>query len=190
VTLVFPPQADVPLYLGVASPRLLELSGALADGTILSWVKGPAYVRWARERIAAGAAAAGATRPHRVVSLALFAVDADRERAREPLRAAVARDLAGGPNVFTDASGISDELRRLATDGTAALAERMPERWLDELTVSGDADDCAAAIRAHVDAGADSVALFPFPAERAEPMLELAAAEILPRLRATRPQGG
>jgi alkanesulfonate monooxygenase SsuD/methylene tetrahydromethanopterin reductase-like flavin-dependent oxidoreductase (luciferase family) len=174
VRLGFPPAEPVPLYLGVAGPRLLELSGAVADGTVLSWVKGTGYVRFARERVGPP--------PHRLVSLALFSVDGDAARAREAVRAAVAHDYARGPNVFTDADGLSDELRDLLRDGPATLADRLPERWLEELTVSGDPADCARAIRRQLEAGADAVALFPYPVERAEPMLELAAAEILPRL--------
>jgi alkanesulfonate monooxygenase SsuD/methylene tetrahydromethanopterin reductase-like flavin-dependent oxidoreductase (luciferase family) len=102
-----------------------------------------------------------------------------RARARAAVRAPVAHDYRGGPNVFADASELSDEL---LASGAEGLAERLPERRPEELTVSGDPDDCVRAIRAHLDARADAVALFPYPVDRVEAMLKPAAEAILPQL--------
>ena len=59
----------------------------------------------------------------------------------------------------------------------------MPDQWLEDLAIAGEPDECAEKIGRYLAAGADSVVLFPFPAERAREMVELAAAEVLPRLR-------
>lgn len=184
--LEFPPPHRVPLYLGATKRRLLELSGACADGTLLSWIKTPEYVSWARERIAAGAAVAG-RRTHRIVSFAAFSVDSDAAAARASLRQAVAVELASGPSVFTKGSEIGSELIELATrtpEGLTpqTLEKSMPDRWLDSLTVSGTPADCVHALRTQLDAGADCVALLPYPPERAQLMLELAVSRILPEL--------
>ena len=66
VALDHPPAQVPPVSVGVRGPRSLELSGRVADGTVLDWLSTPAYVRWARERIDAGRAAAGRTDPHRL----------------------------------------------------------------------------------------------------------------------------
>lgn len=58
----------------------------------------------------------------------------------------------------------------------------MPARWLDDLMVAGDPDECAAKIRRYLEAGADSVVLFPMPSERAGKVVRLAAQEVFPRL--------
>src|SRR5512136_97351 len=55
-----------PLYVGAMRDKSLRLAGRVGDGTILTGMSSPAYVRWAREHIQAGMAEAGRTR-HRVV---------------------------------------------------------------------------------------------------------------------------
>ena len=183
VRLAFPAPGAVGFHLGAAGPKMLQLSGAIADGTLLSLVKGPAYVRWAHSQIQAGAAAAGRTDGHRVVSFAAFAVDDDAGRARAAVRPIVAGELANGPSVFTDAHGISAEVAAMLARGGPELLEReLPDAWIDELAVAGDPPACAAAIARQLQAGADAVALLPVPVDRAAELLEVLAGEVLPLL--------
>ena len=169
VRLDHPPVAPPPIYTGVRGPRSLAVSGRVADGTILSELSSPAYVRWARERIAAA-------RPHRVTVYAWCSIAADAGAARAQVRPLVAeRLLQGGPQV--DALGIADEA---AAIGPARLAGELPEDWLDVTTVSGTPEHAARAIRALADAGADAVVLVP-PAPGADPA-QLTGA-LLPLLR-------
>ena len=58
----------------------------------------------------------------------------------------------------------------------------MPDAWMRDLAVVGTPADCAAQIERLRAAGADSVALFPMPADRSEQMIRQAAAEIMPLL--------
>jgi alkanesulfonate monooxygenase SsuD/methylene tetrahydromethanopterin reductase-like flavin-dependent oxidoreductase (luciferase family) len=141
VKLDFPPSQPPPVYTGVRRPRSLALSGRAADGTILSEPSSPGYVRWAREQIAA-------TGPHRITVYAWCAVDEDGEAARAAVRPVVEERLAsgGGPQ-----------------------AEHLGEGDAAELgAVAGTPEQCAAAIEALRDAGADSVVLVP-PAAPADP---------------------
>lgn len=55
VALDWPPAAPAPVYCGATGPKTLELSGVLADGTVLTGGTSPAEVRAAREHIAAPA---------------------------------------------------------------------------------------------------------------------------------------
>lgn len=64
VKLMFPPLVPPPVVAGVTGPRSLELSGAIADGTVLSEGFGPGQIREARRLIEAGRAAARRTDPH------------------------------------------------------------------------------------------------------------------------------
>src|SRR5262249_40204885 len=64
VRLTYPTTERVPLYMGVIGPKMLRLSGAVADGTVVSVLAGTDYLRWARERIGEGMAGAGRPRPH------------------------------------------------------------------------------------------------------------------------------
>jgi alkanesulfonate monooxygenase SsuD/methylene tetrahydromethanopterin reductase-like flavin-dependent oxidoreductase (luciferase family) len=58
----------------------------------------------------------------------------------------------------------------------------MPPSWIQELTIAGTPEECAARIGAYYDAGADSVALFPMPSDAVDRMVELTAREVLPRV--------
>jgi alkanesulfonate monooxygenase SsuD/methylene tetrahydromethanopterin reductase-like flavin-dependent oxidoreductase (luciferase family) len=180
VSLTYPPSEPVPIYTGAVGPKMLELSGEIADGSVLSVLAGADYIRWARERIAAGSRDG----ERRIAAFAFFSVGEDGAAAKEALRDPVAFYLAaGGRNTLTDAAGISDDLDALLANGGAdAVARDMPAAWLDRLTVAGTPAECAAAIRRLLEAGADSVVLFPMPSDRCEEMVGAAAADVLPRL--------
>ena len=81
VALGQPPATVPPVSVGVRGPRSLELSGRVADGTVLDWLSSADYVRWARERIDAGRAVAGRDDPHRLTVYACAAADAAAEAA-------------------------------------------------------------------------------------------------------------
>jgi alkanesulfonate monooxygenase SsuD/methylene tetrahydromethanopterin reductase-like flavin-dependent oxidoreductase (luciferase family) len=177
------PAASVPIFTGALGPRMMELSGSIADGTIGSIFASVEYVRWSRELIAAGRAAAGRTGPHPFACLAICCVDLDGARARETLRPIMAfylSVLADSPLI--EVYGIRDELAALLEGGVDHLAAEMPDRWLDDLAVVGDPDESAAQIERLAEAGADSVDLFPLPAGRSEEIIRVAAKELLPRI--------
>ncbi len=128
------PPARVPrVSVGVRGPRSLELAGRVAGGTILDSLSSPAYVRWARERIDAGRAAAGRTDAHRVTVYAFVATDADGE-------AAIRADL---------------DKRRSAGGAQAAFLDAP----LGDLAILGSADARRASLDALAQAGADCVVL-------------------------------
>jgi alkanesulfonate monooxygenase SsuD/methylene tetrahydromethanopterin reductase-like flavin-dependent oxidoreductase (luciferase family) len=165
VKLTHPPASRVPVYMGVVGPKMMDLSGEIADGTVLSVLASPAYVRWARERV-------GDQR------LATFAfVSGTKASLREPIAFYLA---AGGANALTDAYGISDELTAMLAGGAEAVAREMPDEWIDDLAVAGEPDECADKIRRLLDSGSDSVVLFPL-GENPETIVRAVAADVLPR---------
>jgi 5,10-methylenetetrahydromethanopterin reductase len=185
VKLTHPPKTRVPVYMGVLAPKAMELSGEIADGNVLSVLSSPAYVRWARERIAAGVAGAGRDgEPRRLATFAFVSVGPDGAAAKAALREPMAFYLAAdGGNALTDAYGISAELNAMLAGGggAEAVARAMPERWIDDLAVAGEPDECAEKIRRLLDAGSDSVALFPLAGEAPETIIRAVADDVLPR---------
>jgi len=183
IRLAHAPASALRVQMGVAGPKMLQLSGEIAGGTLLSVLASAQYVRWARAQIAKGRERSGADASHRVTTFALCAVDDDSARAKAAARSAVAFYLAaGGANALTDAYGISDELRAMLVDGGPDHVERtMPDQWVDDLAVAGTAEECAAKIRALLDAGSDRVALFPTPAENARATVAALARHVLPQ---------
>jgi 5,10-methylenetetrahydromethanopterin reductase len=184
VSLAYPLSEPVPIYMGGHGPRMLRLAGEIADGLLLSIFAGEAYVRWARELALEGRAAARRNGgPGRTAVFVLYAVDADSARAKATLAPIVASFLAVMPRTsLGDVYGITGQLVELAAGGPDAILEAMPEAWLTDLCVVGDPEECAAQIRRLCDAGADSVVVFPVPADRSDETLRLTAAEVFPRL--------
>jgi alkanesulfonate monooxygenase SsuD/methylene tetrahydromethanopterin reductase-like flavin-dependent oxidoreductase (luciferase family) len=184
VSLAYPLVDPAPIYMGGHGPKMIQLSGEVADGTLLSIFAGEAYVRWARELIEQGRAVAGRAHERgRMTVLALYCVDRDSARAKAALAPVVASFLALMPRTsLGDVYGITDELVELAEGGADAVLEGMPEHWLTDLCIVGDPHECANQIRRLCDAGGDSVVLFPAPPDRTEEMLRLTAEEVFPRL--------
>lgn len=185
VQLAYPLEDVPPISLGVAGPKMLELSGEIGDGTLLSVLVGSDYVRWARERIAEGASHAGRDpAQHRVTAFVIYGISEDREQTRAQVRRTAAFYLgAGGPNAITDAAGISEDLRSMIQrGGVEAVAREMPDSWLDALTVCGDPDDCTAGLQGLLEAGAHAVALLPVPSETMQQQVELTHQHVLPNL--------
>ena len=93
VGLVHPPAVVPPIVTGVVRPRSLELSGRVADGTIIAEGNGPAQLAAAREHIDRGRA--GGDRPaHELIVFAFLHIDDDPVRAAETTRETLAGQAA------------------------------------------------------------------------------------------------
>lgn len=185
IQLAYPVTDPLPIRLGVAGPKMLQLSGMVADGTLLSVLAGTEYVRWARGQIDQGAQSTAATTgTHQITVFALCNVDLDGAAARARVRPAVAFYLgAGGPNALTDSYGISDQLREMIADGGVdSVARDMPDSWVEDLAVAGTPEEVLAKIDSLRAAGADHVALFPTPTDTADRTIALVAEHVLPHL--------
>ncbi|MFI0480982.1 LLM class flavin-dependent oxidoreductase [Actinomadura sp. 9N215] len=174
VRLDFPPERPPELWVGAVGERALRLAGAKADGVLLSVLSGPAYVRWARERVAEGAAEAGRTAPPPITAYALASVDDDPRIARDAVRDAVGFFLrAEAHTALVGRSRYADEVRER---GAATVGDD----WLREYAVAGTPEEMAGQLRGLYDAGADTVGLWVFPAARFAGVLRDIAAEVLP----------
>jgi len=186
VVLVHPGE-DIPLYTGVIGPKSLELSGEVADGTVISVVAAPKYLEFARKAIARGAALSGKDpEAHQLPTFALYNVDTDRESARSAAKGVLAFYLAAvGPTAMTGVYEVNDDLTDMIERGGAdAVEAEMPDEWLDTFAIAGEPDECAEKISALHAAGATSVVLAPVPPDngRDREMIELTASSVLPLL--------
>jgi len=117
VALEWPPAGAPPVLAAVAGPRSLHLSGAAADGTVLSAGTTPDAVRRARAAIDAGRAEAGRDDHHElVVNLHAATGPGAEGRLRAELEHWYA---ASGPElgVSGDADAVAAAVRRLADAG-------------------------------------------------------------------------
>ncbi|MBQ91203.1 MAG: 5,10-methylene tetrahydromethanopterin reductase [Acidimicrobiaceae bacterium] len=184
VSLTYPEDHPTPIHMGVSGPNMLQLSGQIADGTVLSVAASHDYVRWAREQIEEGARGSAGVGHHHVTVFALYCVDHDPQAARDAVRAPLGFYKSHGTNALTDVYGNSAEIEDLlAEHGAASFAEYMPDQWIEDLTIAGTPNECIEKILGFGEAGADTVALFPLPTERLDDLISLTGSEVLPALR-------
>jgi 5,10-methylenetetrahydromethanopterin reductase len=155
-----------PLYIGAMRERSLRLSGRVGDGTILTAMSSPAYVRWALKHIHAGMAESGRIH-HRVVVY----LDVKVNTNAEPARAAVRKFLAARlpwVDAQMNALGIAKEVSALIqTHGIKGVAQQMPDEWVDAFSAAGTPEQVANAVQRLIDAGANSVVFQPLDGDPA-----------------------
>jgi 5,10-methylenetetrahydromethanopterin reductase len=93
VGLVHPPSVAPPIVTGVVRPRSLELSGRVADGTIIAEGNGPTQLAAARAHIDRGRTT-GDRPAHELIVFAFLHVDDDPDRAAAATREVVAGQAA------------------------------------------------------------------------------------------------
>ena len=101
---------DVPIYIGATGPKMMELTGEIADGAVLNYCVPPEYNDQALESLEKGAKRGGRTldsvdRPQLVVC----SVDHDREAALDTSRELLTQYLAQQPHI-AKASGVSQDV--------------------------------------------------------------------------------
>jgi 5,10-methylenetetrahydromethanopterin reductase len=181
VRLDHPPANAPPVLAGVRGPRSLELSGRIADGTILAWPLTGPYIAQAREAIERGRLAAGRGGPHQLAGGTPISIDPDPGRARDALRAAVAAELAGPTgSIHIEPLGMADEVKQLlaAADSVEQLAADLPDRWIDQLVIAGDLTHCVDRIASLAGQGVDHVILS-FPAGISRDQQDTASRQLL-----------
>ena len=151
---------SAPVYLAALGPQMLRLAGERYDGAALNWASRE-RIAWSRERVAAGALAAG--RDPRQVTIHQYirvCVDADVAAARlafatMALSYAMARpedDPTKGYRAHFARMGfgaVLDELEALRAQGARdeALAARLPDELLASVGYWGRPEGAAAAFR-------------------------------------------
>ena len=154
------PAPETPVYLGALGPKMLEMSGELADGASLNWCT-PEQIAWSRERIAEGAAKAGRDPSEiNVAEYIRICVDDDVDAARIALAKATMgyalgasvpteRERQLGYRAHFERMGFTDELAELdemRTKGASRdeVAEAFPAEILQSVGYFGKADGAAA----------------------------------------------
>ena len=140
------------LVLAALGPRVLRLAAERAAGAH-PYLVPVEHTKEAREILGAAPLLAP---EHKVV------IDADPDRARAVARPAVAAPYLG-------LSNYTNNLRRLGWS-EADLADGGSDALIDALVAHGSADDVAARLRAHLDAGADHVAAHLLTREGDDPL--------------------
>jgi len=161
---------NVPIYIGATGPKMMELTGEIADGVVLNYCVPPEYNDQAMERLEAGAKKAGRKlenidRPQLVVC----SVDHDREKAFDTSRELLTQYLAQQPHI-AKASGVSQEVVEEIQSilGWPATHEQIqhakhlvPDELITRITASGTPTEAKEKVREYLDHGATCPILYP-----------------------------
>ena len=161
VQLLHPPLQVPPLYIGAIREKTLQLAGRFGDGTLLSVLSSPAYVRWAIDHIKTGSSASAQEGNKRTVFVACK-VSQDGYTARSLARHWVAECIQnGGPHLGP--LGIAEEAPKLIQKykSPAEAADKLPDSWINALTASGTPDQATETVKNLIDTGIDSLVLAP-----------------------------
>jgi F420-dependent oxidoreductase-like protein len=153
----YEPRADIPIYIGALSPRMLRLAGEIADGVVL-WLCIPDYIRdVVVPTVAEGRQKAG--KPpgdFDIVAAVPSAVTNDPDQARAQLRSELIPYFSlPFYRKMLERSGFGEELAQFDRTGMEAISDR----FLSALAAIGSADEAAASVRRYADSGATSPCL-------------------------------
>ena len=161
---------NVPIYIGATGPKMMSLTGEIADGVVLNYLVSPQYNAGAMEQLEIGAKKAGRSiesidRPQLVVC----SVDRDRKKALDASRKLVTQYLGQQPHIMKASGvrqGLLDEIAQVLTwpateEQIEEAMKLVPDDVVQMITASGTPDDCKAKIREYVAAGATCPILYP-----------------------------
>ena len=161
---------NVPIYIGATGPKMLELTGKIADGALLNYCVPPEYNERALDRLQVGLKESGRTlddldRPQLVVC----SVDEDGDKARDTTRELLTQYLAQQPHI-AKASGVSMDIVKEIQSilGWPATHEQIqkakhlvPDALIHKITASGTPDEARAKVQEYIDNGATCPVLYP-----------------------------
>jgi 5,10-methylenetetrahydromethanopterin reductase len=178
----FPARADIPVYVSASGPKTLEAAGRIGDGAILLVGLFPDALEWAISHVTRGAEAAGRARPH-IAVFAYGAISGDEQAALEAARSIAAWFAQTAPHIC-DLAGLPrpmiDRVRAAYQGGefqeAAAAARVLPDEFVRKVALAGNRLHATRQIRAALDAGADSVHIFPLGSGRMDTIRSFAQA--------------
>ena len=161
---------NVEIMIGATGPKMMELTGEIADGAVLNYCVPPEYNDRAMDLLIAGAKKAGRTiddidRPQLVVC----SVDHDHHKAIDTTKALLCQYLAQQPHI-AKASEVSEDVINdiqsiLGWPATHEQIEKakhlVPDELVYKITASGTPDEAKAKVQEYIDRGATCPILYP-----------------------------
>ena len=158
------------MMIGATGPKMMELTGEIADGVVLNYCVPPDYNHEALEQLEKGAKKAGRTladidRPQLIVC----SVHEDRQTALDGSRELLTQYLAQQPHI-AKASGVKqavvDQIQAIlgwpATHEQVRQAMHLvPDDLVQRITASGTPAEVKAKVREYVNNGATCPILYP-----------------------------
>jgi len=161
---------NIPIMIGATGPKMMEMTGEIADGAVLNYCVPPEYNDNAMEQLEKGARKAGRTvqdldRPQLVVC----SVHDDRSEAIRGAKMLLTQYLAQQPHI-AKASGVKKEIvEKIQTIlGWPATKEQIekamvyvPDELVLRITATGTPDEARAKVQEYIKRGATCPILYP-----------------------------
>jgi len=161
---------NVQIMIGATGPKMMEMTGEIADGAVLNYCVPPEYNDKALELLESGAKKAGRSlddidRPQLVVC----SVDYDHDKAIDTTKMLLCQYLAQQPHI-AKASGVSNdvvaEIQSIlgwpATHDQIMQARHLvPDDLVHHITASGTPDEARAKVQEYVKRGCTCPILYP-----------------------------
>jgi 5,10-methylenetetrahydromethanopterin reductase len=193
------PRTTVPIYWAATAPRMLSAAGAYADGLLTASITTPAFVRYARGRMADGAREAGRDPSELDVGCVIVdSIGEERAAGRDGAREIAGMYLA---NKVQNIQGAADTLLELAeidrseilpvadamdSGGRLAAKANVSDALLDKCKpIAGTPEDCIAAIEEYREAGCTHMMLELWGDNRLE-QIRLFGEHVLPHFHGAR----
>lgn len=161
---------NVPIYIGATGPKMMAMTGEIADGAVLNYCVPPEYNDIAMEQLEKGARKAGRSldeidRPQLVVC----SVHEDRDEAIRGAKMLLTQYLAQQPHI-AKASGVKQETvdKIQSILGWPATKEQItkamdfvPDELVLRISATGTPEEAKAKVREYVKRGATCPILYP-----------------------------
>jgi 5,10-methylenetetrahydromethanopterin reductase len=159
---LFGPTRSVPIYLGAYGPKMLQLTGEIADGGLIS--SPLEFLPETLDRIREGSIRAG--RDPREVDVANwlpFAVSEDTEEAMNLVKGDVCYMVADSPKSMLKEVEISEEealqIKESLRKGDGSAKALVGERMVKSYAIAGTPEHCVQRIRDFINAGVTQIVL-------------------------------
>lgn len=169
IHVLHPSKRKIPIYIAASGPKMLELSGRIADGVIVLVGVADEYIAHAKTKIAEGAKAAG--RKLEDISLVLWVPCAvsDVAPAKDAVKAHVARVVAHPLPYVLDPTEqkVLQDIRKTYDyyhhmDQQANHAEVIPDWLVDKFAIAGTVAECRQQIERLKKTGLQQIAMIPY----------------------------
>jgi 5,10-methylenetetrahydromethanopterin reductase len=169
IHLLHPCKERVPIYVAASGPKMLELSGRIADGIIVLVGIADEYIAHAKEKIAAGAKAAGRKLDEINIVLWVPCAVSETTSAKDAVKAHVARVVAHPLPYVLDPNEqkVLAEIRKTYDyyhhmDQQANHAEVIPDWLVDKFAIAGNVAECRTQIERIRKTGIQQIAIIPY----------------------------
>jgi 5,10-methylenetetrahydromethanopterin reductase len=142
----FKVKRKIPIYIGAQAPKMLKLSGLLADGVLIN-ASHPIDFEYASKHIKVGLEERS-DRPEffDVVAYTAMSIDNDVEKAMEAAKIVVAFIVGGSSPMILERHGIAEEKAQLIRDTIAkgdfgGVMKLVDDRMIDAFSIVGTPED-------------------------------------------------